>query len=110
MQKTKADDAVKKLTEARTRYVEVTQYKSNEFEKYKSIESDFIHQNGLMTKLSQEKIQELDSKIDERKQKIDESLENCEFSNKLLPFQSVFFTPLFYNVFIFLISKFIPLL
>lgn len=72
VQKTKADEAVKKLTEARTRYVEVTQYKSNEFEKYKSIESDFIHQNGLMTKLSQEKIRELDSKIDERKQKIDD--------------------------------------
>ena len=32
------------------------------------------------------------------------------FSNKLLPFQSVCFTPLFYNVFIFFISKFIPLL
>ena len=87
MQKTKADDAVKKLTEARTRYVEVTQYKSNEFEKYKSIESDFIHQNGLMTKLSQEKIQELDSKIDERKQKIDElnnTLEQMKIESNLM--------------------------
>ena len=32
------------------------------------------------------------------------------YANKLLPFQSVFFTPLFYNVFIFFIFKFIPLL
>ena len=45
-----------------------------------------------------------------REQKFDEALENCEFSNKLLPFQSVFFTPFFYNVFIFFISKFIPFL
>lgn len=37
-------------------------------------------------------------------------VDNCEFSNKLLPFQSVYFTPPFYNVFIFFISKFIPFL
>lgn len=61
---------MRRLTEARTRFVEVTQYKQNEFVKYKAIESDFIHQNGLMTKNSLEKINELDGRIDERNKKI----------------------------------------
>ena len=70
-QKAKAEDAVKKMEEARTRFLEVNQFKQNELTKYRSIESDFSHQNQLMAKISLEKIKDLDAKIAERKNKID---------------------------------------
>ena len=58
VQKSKSDDAVKRLEEARTRFVEVTQFKQNEFDKYKAIESDFVHQTVLMDKNFREKLEE----------------------------------------------------
>jgi chromosome segregation ATPase len=59
------------MEEARTRFLEVNQFKQNELTKYRSIESDFSHQNQLMAKISSEKIKDLDTKIAERKNKID---------------------------------------
>ena len=64
-----SDDAVKRLEEARTRFVEVTQFKQNEFDKYKAIESDFVHQTVLMDKNFREKLEELKKEKDERENK-----------------------------------------
>jgi hypothetical protein len=69
VQKGKSDDAVKRLEEARTRFVEVTQFKQNEFDKYKAIESDFVHQTVLMDKNFREKLEELKKEKDERENK-----------------------------------------
>ena len=69
IQKTKTEEAVKRLEEARTRFVEVGQFKNNEFDKYKAIESDFVHQSVLMDKNFKEKLEELRIQKEERENK-----------------------------------------
>ncbi len=69
IQKTKTEEAVKRLEEARTRFVEVGQFKNNEFDKYKAIESDFVHQSVLMDKIFKEKLEELRIEKEHRENK-----------------------------------------
>ena len=69
IQKTKTEEAVKRLEEARTRFVEVGQFKNNEFDKYKAIESDFVHQSVLMDKIFKEKLEELRIEKEQRENK-----------------------------------------
>ena len=69
IQKTKTEEAVKRLEEARTRFIEVGQFKNNEFDKYKAIESDFVHQSVLMDKNFKEKLEELRIQKEERENK-----------------------------------------
>ena len=69
IQKTKTEEAVKRLEEARTRFVEVGQFKNNEFDKYKAIESDFVHQSVLMDKIFKEKLEELRIEKEQREYK-----------------------------------------
>ena len=72
IQKEKSNDAVKRLEEARTRYLEVEKFKDNEKNKYSAIESDFIHQNALITKNFNEKKEELRIEKEKRDNKIKE--------------------------------------
>ena len=77
IQKTKTNDAVRRLEEARTRYIEIGQFKDNEEEKFKAIESDFIHQSVLVDKNFKEKLEELERKKkdrDRRKKELDDEL------------------------------------
>ena len=69
IQKTKTEEAVKRLEEARTRFIEVGQFKNNEFDKYKAIESDFVHQSVLMDKIFKEKLEELRIEKEHRENK-----------------------------------------
>ena len=77
IQKTKTNDAVRRLEEARTRYTEISQFKENEKEKYKAIESDFVHQSVLVDKNFKEKLEEL------RKQKEDRDRRKKELNDEL---------------------------
>ena len=77
IQKTKTNDAVRRLEEARTRFIEIGQFKENEKEKYKSIESDFVHQSVLVDKNFKEKLEEL------RKQKEDRDRRKKELNDEL---------------------------
>ena len=77
IQKTKTNDAVRRLEEARTRFIEIGQFKENEKEKYKSIESDFVHQSVLIDKNFKEKLEEL------RKQKEDRDKRKKELNDEL---------------------------
>lgn len=72
IQKERTNDAVKRLEEARTRYFEVGKFNQNEKEKYSAIESDFIHQNALITKNFNEKKEELRLQKEEKDRKIKE--------------------------------------
>ena len=69
IQKTKTEESVKRLEEARTRFIEVGQFKNNEFDKYKAIESDFDHKSDLMDKNFKEKLEELRIQKEERENK-----------------------------------------
>ena len=78
IQKTKTNDAVRRLEEARTRFIEIGQFKENEKDKYKSIESDFVHQSVLIDKNFKEKLEELRKKKedrDRRKKELNDELE-----------------------------------
>ena len=77
IQKTKTNDAVRRLEEARTRYIEIGQFKENEKEKFKDIESDFVHQSVLVDKNFKEKLEEL------RKQKEDRDRRKKELNDEL---------------------------
>jgi hypothetical protein len=81
IQKTKTNDAVRRLEEARTRYIEIGQFKMNEEEKFKAIESDFIHQSVLVDKNFKEKLEELEKKKkdrDRRKKELDDELDRMQ--------------------------------
>ena len=81
IQKTKTNDAVRRLEEARTRYIEIGQFKLNEEEKFKAIESDFIHQSVLVDKNFKEKLEELEKKKkdrDRRKKELDDELDRMQ--------------------------------
>ena len=69
IQKTKTEESVKRLEEARTRFIEVGQFKNNEFDKNKAIESDFEHQSDLMDKNFKKKLEELRIQKEERENK-----------------------------------------
>ena len=77
IQKTKTNDAVRRLEEARTRFIEIGQFKENEKEKFKAIESDFVHQSILVDKNFKEKLEEL------RKQKEDRDRRKKELNDEL---------------------------
>jgi len=47
-QKTKTNDAVRRLGEATTLFIEIGQFKENKREKYISIESDFVHHPSVL--------------------------------------------------------------
>ena len=77
IQKTKTNDNVRRLEEARTRYIEIGKFKLNEEEKFKAIESDFIHKSELVDKNFKEKLEELEKKKkdrDRRKKELDDEL------------------------------------
>ena len=83
IQKTKTNDAVRRLEEARTRFIEIGQYKENEKEKYKSIESDFVHQSVLIDKNFKEKLEELRKQKEDRdKRKKTNKRKKIQFENE----------------------------
>ena len=85
IQKTKTNDEVRRLEEARTRFIEIGQFKENEKEKYKSIESDFVHQSVLIDKNFKEKLEELrklKEKKDSKKKELNDELERMKVEHE----------------------------
>ena len=85
IQKTKTNDAIRRLEEARTRFIEIGQFKENEKDKYKAIESDFIYQTALINKIFKEKLEELKKQKedrDKRKKELNDELERMKVEHE----------------------------